>query len=499
MPHWGIGTAVVPRLACVPFCSYRFPLTLVVTHDAPHDQITSLPLASEPDSSGARRTFALVSLGCPKNLVDSERMGGLLLAHGYQWVAEPTGADLAVINTCGFIADAREESYAAIAEMVALKRQGRLRGIVVAGCLAERQREALLAEFPEVDQLLGVFAREEIAAVADRVLGGLAEQRAVFRPAPCCPLPDTERLRITPRHLAFLKIAEGCNRTCSFCTIPQLRGPYASKSIEEVVAEAEQLAADGVQELVLVAQDTTYYGLDRYRRPALAELLARLDALEGPPWIRLMYLYPQHLSDELIDVLAGARRILPYLDLPLQHVSDEVLRRMRRVVRQDETEKLLDRLRARIPNLVLRTTLIAGFPGETRSQFQELVEFVRRRRFERLGAFAFSPEPGTPAAELDGQLPDHVREKRRDRLLAVQQEIAFAWNRAQVGRRLDVILDQPVPDQPGAYVGRSYADAPEIDGVVYVSGEGLTVGQIVPSEIVAAKGYDLIAAAIGNE
>jgi ribosomal protein S12 methylthiotransferase len=426
-------------------------------------------------------------------------MGGLLRSRGYQLVAEPAGADLAVINTCGFIADARDESYAAIAEMVKLKREGRLRGVVVTGCLAERQREALLAEFPEVDQLLGVFAREEIAAAADRVLGGLAEQRAVFRPAPSRPLPDTERLRITPRHLAFLKIAEGCNRTCSFCAIPQMRGAYASKPIEEVVAEAEQLAADGVRELILVAQDTSYYGLDLYRRPALAELLARLDSVEGLAWIRLMYLYPQHISDALLDVLAGARRILPYLDLPLQHISDEVLQRMRRAVSQAETETLLDRLRARIPNLVLRTTLIAGFPGESKTQFQQLVEFVRRRRFEHLGAFAFSPEPGTPAAELDGQLPEHVRAKRRDRLLAVQQEIAFAWNQAQVGRRLDVLLDQQVPDQPGAYVGRSYADAPEIDGVVYVSGEGLAAGQIVPSEIVAARGYDLIAAAIGKE
>jgi ribosomal protein S12 methylthiotransferase len=462
--------------------------------------VLAVPSVTEESfSETCKATFALVSLGCPKNLVDSERMAGLLCAQGYRLVTDPAEADLAVINTCGFIADARAESYAAIAEMVKLKRQGKLRGIVVAGCLAERQRESLLTEFPEVDQLLGVFAREEIAVAADRLLGGLAGQRAEFRPAPSRPLPDTGRLRITPRHLAFLKIAEGCNRTCSFCAIPQMRGPYASKPIEEVVAEAEQLAADGVRELVLVAQDTSYYGLELYGRAALAELLTRLDAVEGLAWIRLMYLYPQHVTDALLDVLAGARKILPYLDLPLQHVSDEVLRRMRRAVSQADTEALLDRLRERIPNLVLRTTLIAGFPGETKVQFQELLEFVRRRRFERLGAFAFSPEPGTPAAELDGQLAEHVRAKRRDRLLAVQQEIAFAWNQAQVGRRLDVILDQAVPDQPGAYVGRSYADAPEIDGAVYVSGEGLAVGQIVPSEIVAARGYDLIAAATGDE
>jgi ribosomal protein S12 methylthiotransferase len=457
-----------------------------------------IPVSGAASGDPPKARFTLVSLGCPKNLVDSERMAGLLHGAGYEMVADPQAADLAVINTCGFIADARAESYAAIAEMAKLKREGRLRGIIVAGCLAERQREALLGEFPEVDQLLGVFAREEIAEAADRLLGGLAEQRAVFRPAASRPLPDTERLRITPRHLAFLKIAEGCNRTCSFCAIPLMRGPYASKPVEEVVAEAEQLAADGVRELVLVAQDTSYYGLDLYRRAALAELLARLDAVEGLAWIRLMYLYPQHIGDGLLDVLAGARKILPYIDLPLQHANDEVLRRMRRAVTQADTERLLDRLRQRIPNLVIRTTLIAGFPGETKVQFQELLEFVRRRQFERLGAFAFSPEPGTPAAELDGQLADHVREKRRDRLLAVQQEIAFAWNQRQVGRQLEVILDQEVAEQPGAFIGRSYADAPEIDGVVYVSGEGLQVGQIVPSEIVAARGYDLVAAAVGS-
>lgn len=447
-------------------------------------------------SEYAKATFALVSLGCPKNLVDSERMAGLLRRGGYRLVTDPGQADVAVVNTCGFIADARDESFRAIAEMVKLKREGKLRGIVVAGCLAERQREALLAEFPEVDQLLGVFAREEIATAADRLIGGLAEQQAVFRPAPTRPLPDTERLRITPRHLAFLKISEGCNRTCSFCAIPSMRGPLASKPIEEIVAEAGQLAADGVRELVVVAQDTTAYGLDLYGRARLAELLARLDLVDGLAWIRLMYLYPLFVTDELLEVVAGARKILPYLDLPLQHTSDEVLRRMRRAVNRQQTEALVDRLRERIPNLVLRTTLIAGFPGETREQFQELVAFVRRRRFERLGAFAFSPEPGTPAAELDGQLPDHVRQKRRDRLLAVQQEIAFAWNRAQVGRRLDVILDAAVPDQPGAFVGRSYADAPEVDGVVYASGEHLAIGQIVPCEIVGARGYDLVAAAL---
>lgn len=452
-----------------------------------------LPVTQIPSFNASQGTFALISLGCPKNLIDLERMAGLLHLEGYRLVREPVGADFVVINTCGFIADAREESFSAIREMLRLKEQGQLRGVIVAGCLAEREKDALLEKFPQVDQVVGVFGRDEIAQAARRLLGGLDEQRTVFRPAPTRPLSDSHRLRITPRHLGFIKIAEGCNRLCSFCLIPKMRGPYASKPIDEVVAEAEELAADGVRELVVVAQDTTFYGLDWGKAPMLAELMARLDRVEGLEWIRLMYLYPMHLTDELIAVMASARRILPYLDLPLQHVNDEVLHGMRRRVTRAQTEELLGRLRAGIPNLVLRTTLIAGFPGETKSQFQELVEFVRQQRFERLGAFAFCPEPGTPAYDMEGQVPEVARGKRRDRLLAVQQEIAWAWNEAQKGRRMDVIIDRNLPDQAGVSIGRTYADAPEVDGVVYVTGEDLQVGQIVACEIVAAKAYDLVA------
>ncbi len=322
------------------------------------------------------------------------------------------------------------------------------------------------------------------------------EQRALFRPPPSPPLPDNGRLRITLPHLAYLKIAEGCNRLCSFCAIPQMRGPYASKPIEQVVAEAAELAADGVRELVLVAQDTTFYGLDIDARSRLAELLRRLAEIDGLAWIRVMYLYPAHVTDELVDVIAAGGKILPYLDIPLQHTNDEVLRRMRRRVGRRETEELLERLRGRIDSLVLRTTLMTGFPGETEGQFEELLDFVRQWRFERLGAFAYCNEPGTPAAELDGQVPEEVKQARRDRLMAVQQEIAFAWNASQVGRRLDVIIDRCISPEDNAYVGRSYADAPEVDGQVYVTGEGLAPGQIVPCEVVAARDYDLIAVAV---
>lgn len=445
-----------------------------------------------PQEKPHQHTYALISLGCPKNLVDSERMAGLLESDGYRMTARPDGADLVVVNTCGFIGDARSESYGTIEEMLRLKRQGKVRRVVVTGCLAERDKLGLLEKYPEIDQLIGVFARDEIALAVARLDRGDAEQRSLFRSAPSCPLPDVGRRRITLRHLTYLKIAEGCNRLCSFCSIPLMRGPYASKPIEQVVAEADELVADGMRELVLVAQDTTFYGLDTDGRPRLAELLRRLEAVEGLTWIRLMYLYPMHITDELIDVVAGSSKVLPYLDLPLQHVSDAVLERMRRRVSRQQTEELLDRLRERIGSLVLRTTLMTGFPGETEEQFEELLDFVQRRRFERLGVFAFCGEPGTPAADLDGQLPKDVKQARRDRLMAAQQEIAFAWNASQVGRRLNVMIDALVPGEKNAYVGRSYADAPEVDGQVYVTGLDLSPGQVVACEIIATEGYDLI-------
>ncbi len=448
-----------------------------------------------------QRTFAFVSLGCAKNLVDSERMLGLLRVEGYQLVREPDGADFVVVNTCGFIEPAREESMAVIEEMLALKRAGRTRGVIVSGCLAQRDREALLERCPEIDHLVGVFAREEIARVAGRLLGALDEQRSVFRPAPVEAFSDRQRLRITPRHFAYLKISEGCDRLCTFCAIPQMRGKHVSKPIEEIVGEAEELIADGVRELILVAQDTTYYGMDLYGRPRLAELLQRLDALPGLEWIRLLYLYPMYFTDELLDTLAGARRIVRYLDVPLQHINDTMLRRMQRRVTRRETEALLDRLRQRIPELVLRTTFIVGFPGETEAQFDELVEFVREQQFQRVGVFTYSYEEQTPSARLPGHLSEEVKQQRRQRLMAAQQEVAFAYNEAQRGRRLDVLLDAPAPPQSGggpqAWIGRTYADAPDIDTVVYVTGRKLQPGQIVPCEIVATRDYDLIGVAVG--
>jgi ribosomal protein S12 methylthiotransferase len=449
--------------------------------------------SSDLQRAECKGTYAFMSLGCPKNLVDSERMLGLLQLDGYQLVAEPEGADFAIVNTCGFIESARDESHSVIEEMLQLKRAGRLRGLIVSGCLAEREKEALLTQQPDIDHIAGVFAREEITQLADRLIGGLEEQRAVFHPAPARPLSDTNRLRITPRLFAYLKISEGCDRLCTFCAIPKMRGKHATKPLDEVVREAEELAADGVRELNLVAQDTTYYGRDLYGESRLVELLGKLEQIEGLDWIRLLYLYPMYFDEELIDLIAGSSRIVPYLDMPLQHINDTVLKRMQRRVSRSKTEELLGKLRSRIKNVVIRTTFITGFPGETEQQFKELVDFVDQQQFERLGVFTYSLEEDTPAAKLDGHLPEDVKAARRSQLMEAQQKIAFQWNTAQTGKQLEVLIDRPHPDEPGVWIGRTYADAPDIDGLVFVTAENVAAGQFVPCEIVASQGYDLIA------
>jgi ribosomal protein S12 methylthiotransferase len=311
-------------------------------------------------------------------------------------------------------------------------------------------------------------------------------------------LSDRQRLRITPRHFAFLKISEGCDRLCTFCAIPKMRGKHATKPIEEIVLEAQELAADGVRELNIVAQDTTYYGLDLYGEPRLVELLAELEKVDGIEWIRLMYLYPMYFSDRLIDTISASRKIVPYLDMPLQHINNTVLKRMQRRVTREQTVELIGKLRRAIPRLAMRTTFIAGFPGETDEQFEELLSFAAEQRFERLGVFTYSFEPDTPAARLPDHLPEEVKEARRQALMEVQQRIAFEWNEAQIGQSREILLDEPVPGEKNAWIGRSYADAPDVDGVVYVTGKKLRAGQIVPCEIVASRDYDLVGAAVGK-
>ena len=445
-------------------------------------------------------TYAFVSLGCPKNLVDSERMLGLLQLDGYQLVDDPDGSDFVIVNTCGFIEQARQESYQTIDEMLDLKHRGRIRGVIVAGCLAERQREQMLQDRPQIDSLVGVFGREQVTRVADRLLGNLAEQRSVFQPAPIRALSDHDRLRITPRHVAYLKISEGCDRLCTFCAIPQMRGKHASKPIEEIVSEARQLVAGGTRELILVAQDTTYYGMDLYGEPRLTPLLKQLDRVDGLDWIRLMYFYPMYIDDALIETIATTGKILPYIDMPLQHINDDLLRRMSRRVTRQETETLIERLRKRIPELTLRTTFITGFPGETDAQFEELAAFVRDQRFERLGVFTYSYEDSTPSARLAGQLSETIKQTRRDELMQIQQEVAFAWSAAQVGSQQDVILDRRLEDGDNVWVGRTIADAPDVDGVALISEDQHTLraGALVACEIVTNHQYDLVGVATGR-
>jgi len=445
---------------------------------------------TEEDGAFSRGTYAFISLGCPKNLVDSEKMLGTLALDGYTLVPDPTGADFVIVNTCGFIEESRQESKSVIQEMIDLKQAGKTKGVIVAGCLPERVGGSLLDEMPGIDHVVGVFGRDEISRVADRLVGGAHEQRALFRPAPIRAMDDRARLRITPKHFAYLKISEGCDRTCTFCAIPKMRGKHITKPVEMVIQEAQELAADGVRELILVAQDTTYYGLDLYGETRLTPLLKELEQVDGIDWIRLMYLYPIFFTDDLIDTIAGSAKILPYLDMPLQHINDTMLKRMQRRVNRAQTVELIGKLRERVPNLVMRTTFITGFPGETDAQFEELKEFVKEAQFQRMGAFTYSLEPGTPAEKLGDHLPDDVKAARRDELMELQQEIAFEFGESLLGYELDAILDEQVEE--GVFAGRLYADAPEIDGTVYVTGEDLKVGDLVPVELVERRDYDLV-------
>jgi ribosomal protein S12 methylthiotransferase len=456
---------------------------------------TSLPIAADTKPKGS---YAFISLGCPKNTVDSERMLGKLAQDGYALQADAAGADVVVVNTCGFIEPARQESLSVIREMLSLKKAGKVGAVVVAGCMAERQRDVLLETVPEVDQIVGVFGREEIAQVVDRAVAHQNEQRTLFRPAPVRALEDTARLRITPRHYAYLKISEGCDRLCTYCAIPKMRGKHVTKPIEEVIREANELAADGVRELIVVAQDTTYYGMDLYGRPRLADLLRELDRVDGLEWIRTLYAYPEYITDELVKTFAGARKIVPYLDMPLQHINDRVLKRMIRRVDRKSTEELLRKLRENWPDLAIRTTFIVGFPGETDADFEELRQFVAEFKFERVGVFPYSLEPGTPAEKLDGHLPEDVKQARVDAIMAAQQRVAFDWAKARVGQDVPVVIDGPDPEFAAHARGRTCADAPEIDCAVRVKGKNLRAGDFVTVKLTAADGYDLAGRAVGQ-
>jgi len=429
-------------------------------------------------------TVCLISLGCPKNLVDSEKMLAELAEGGCIVGAPIDEADVIVINTCGFIAAARAEAMEIIAEALDHKRAGRARRVVVAGCLASRSGAALHEDLPEIDAVVGVADRDD-------VLRAVLARGRFIKVAPCTGqiADDTGRFRLTARHTAYLRIAEGCSRKCTYCTIPSIRGPFRSKPPETVLAEARELIADGTVELNVIAQDTTAYGTDMDAAAELAGLLKALDQLDGLGWIRLMYTYPRRFTDELIDVIANCRHVAPYVDIPLQHISDPILKRMGRGVKRSRIEQLLAKLRRRVPGIAVRTTFIVGFPGETDRQFAELLEFVEDFRFEALGVFEFSPEEGTAAAAMPDQVPDEVKSRRAEQIMLAQQRIAFEANRRAVGGSVEVLIDGT--DSAGRCVGRHGGQAPEIDSVCILTEPG-SAGNFVTCRIVDFDGYDLI-------
>ena len=444
-------------------------------------------------SAAPAPTLAFVTLGCPKNTVDSEHMLGALVADGFRTVGDPAEADVAVVNTCAFLGSAVRESKDVIARVAALKHGGRLRGLIVAGCLAQRAGGELLAEFPEVDAVLGTGRWDAVPAAARRVLAGAAD-RVVDRADPGGALEGrSPRALSTPRHIAYLKISEGCDHRCTFCVIPQLRGDQRSRPLESLVAEAERLAALGVRELNLIGQDTTAWGTDLPGRPELADLLQALDAVSGLTWIRVQYTYPREWSDRLIAAWAGARRVVPYVDMPLQHVAPEMLRRMARGMTAAATRALVRRIRAGIPGVAFRTNFIVGFPGETEAEFDELLRYVEEEPFENLVVFAYEREPGTPAHAMTPRVPIHVRRARRARLLAHQQRLSRERLARRLGKRLTVMIDAPAAR--GQWAARAAGSAYEVDGGVVVEGEGLAPGQLVPVRITGSAAYDLFARA----
>ena len=450
-----------------------------------------------------RVSVALVSLGCAKNLVDSEKMLGALGAAGFVISAEPDGADVVIINTCSFIQAAREESMQVIEEMLRLKKARRVRRVIIAGCLPQRFQERLLSEIPGVDAIAGAFHQEELPEIVRRVAGGAApaSARGTYA-APAAVAADTARLRLTPRHYAYLRISEGCDNRCSYCAIPDIRGPLRSKPFEAAVAEARELVADGAKELILIGQDTTLYGADLYGKSRLAELARSLAGIGGVHWLRILYTHPSHYSDEFIGLFSEAPKLCAYVDIPIQHASDRILAAMRRRVTRAQIESLILKLRERIPGVALRTSIIVGFPGESEADFAELMEFLKAARFDRLGAFAYSREEGTPAGAMAEQVAPEVARERLDALMRMQQEISREANSRFVGKELEVVAEGVAAD--GALVARSYREAPDVDGVIFVESPdarktpAFETGEFFRARIVQAGPYDCRAVA-GSE
>ena len=452
--------------------------------------------------------IGFVSLGCPKNLVDGEVMLGMAQAAGHELTADASTADVIVVNTCAFIDNAKEESVDAILEMAQFKRDGSCKKLIVTGCLAERYRDQLKAEIPEIDVCLGTGEVPEIVgAIAGQAtpLTLFKSKGGVLEPAgkPAHPGAhitylygaDTPRVQTTPKHFAYVKIAEGCDYTCAFCIIPTLRGSYRSRDVDAIVKEAESLASRGVRELLLISQDTTFFGIDRGERGALATLLRRLNAVEGLSWIRLLYLYPTTITDDVLQAMAECEKVCNYVDLPLQHASADVLRRMRRPGNREGYDKLLARIRRFIPDVTLRTTFIVGFPGETEQDVEELMAFVRDTNFDHVGVFTYSHEEGTRAFEMEDDVPAAVKKARRDRVMKLQKQIVATRMKARKGQSVRVMVDGPTPDSDLVVQGRLEGQAPDIDAVVYFDQcdpASLIPGSVVEAIVTGARGYDLV-------
>ncbi len=431
-----------------------------------------------------------ISLGCDKNLVDSEVMLGLLDKKGYKIVDEESEADVIVINTCCFINDAKEESVQTILEMAEYKKEGRLKALIVTGCLAQRYQQEILDEIPEVDAVLGTTSYDKITEAVEEALAGNGHVEVTDINE--LPLVDEKRLVTTGGHFAYLKIAEGCDKHCTYCIIPKLRGNYRSVPMERLIKEAEDLAEQGVKELILVAQETTVYGQDIYGEKSLHKLLKELCKISGIRWIRILYCYPEEIDDNLIQVIKEEPKICHYLDLPIQHASDEILKRMGRRTSKKQLVEIIGKLRSEIPDIALRTTLITGFPGESEANHEELMEFVDEMEFDRLGVFTYSPEEDTPAADMPEQIEESVKEDRQAELMELQQDIAFDKAEDMVGSEVLMMVEGKVADE-NVYVGRTYKDAPNVDGLIFVHTDAeLITGDFAKVKVTGALEYDLI-------
>ena len=431
-----------------------------------------------------------ISLGCDKNLVDSEVMLGLLDKKGYKIVDEESEADVIVINTCCFINDAKEESVQTILEMAEYKKEGRLKALIVTGCLAQRYQQEILDEIPEVDAVLGTTSYDKITEAVEEALAGNGHVEVTDINA--LPLVDEKRLVTTGGHFAYLKIAEGCDKHCTYCIIPKLRGNYRSVPMERLIKEAEDLAEQGVKELILAAQETTVYGQDIYGEKSLHKLLKELCKISGIRWIRILYCYPEEIDDNLIQVIKEEPKICHYLDLPIQHASDEILKRMGRRTSKKQLVEIIGKLRSEIPDIALRTTLITGFPGESEANHEELMGFVDEMEFDRLGVFTYSPEEDTPAADMPEQIEESVKEDRQAELMELQQDIAFDKAEDMVGSEVLMMVEGKVADE-NVYVGRTYKDAPNVDGLIFVHTDAeLITGDFAKVKVTGALEYDLI-------